>query len=405
MGIKIDKKIVKLSILVVIIIMFIALESNREEKKNLCYPTERYHMAESYRPGGDYKDISGDSSISYSGVVRVFPECKRGSGLDIEFWFGDKEGFYTLDTRLKVKTDYKGEFMFKTGEFLKGFLPYHIHYKVTGPGIRPMSGTYYPVSEKSGGYIDITILKANAIEPADYLTKPPSSGESLDQVKKRFEKESNDKIKNIENKEIIYLIVIIIFSLLAIVIFKNLAITSLILLLLSYSIFIGYKSNVYRSKLEHVNKIENYSIPETKYKIASWVPVEALGRVNAIEKESKILEQPNMYTQALLSDLSVIEVEERLRKYYYDKKYKLTESAVNQWGKDSHWVNGINFSAITLGNEVSITISKTLGGGENLPDGYKSMIIIWSSKNDSISKYIVDNYRGYGSGFIDIEKF
>lgn len=121
MGIKIDKKIVKLSILFVLVLMFITLEYNRDEKKNLCFPTERYHMAESYRPGGEYKDISGDGLVSYKGVVRVFPECKRGVGLDIEFWFGDKEGYYTLDTRLKVKTDYKGEFTFKTGEFLKGF--------------------------------------------------------------------------------------------------------------------------------------------------------------------------------------------------------------------------------------------------------------------------------------------
>jgi len=405
MGIKIDKKIVKVSLFIVTMVTLIALVSNRDEKNKLCYPSERYHMAESYRPGGEYKDSSGDGSVSYRGVVRVFPECKRGSGLDIEFWFGDKEGFYTLDTRLKVKTDYKGEFMFKSGEFLKGFLPYHIHYKVSGAGIRPMSGTYYPVSEKSGGYIDIIILKANATEPADYLTKPPSSGESLDQVKKRVEKESIDKIKYIEKKEIIYLILILLFSILAIVIFKNLAISSFILLFLSLSIFIGYKSNIYKSKLDHVNKIEIFSMPEYNYKIASWVPIEALGRVIAIEKEVKILEQPNMYTQALLSELSINVVEEKLRKFYLNKKYKLTESAVNQWGRDSHWVNGINFSAITLGNEVSVTISKTLGGGENLPDGFKSMIIIWSSKNENISKNIVDNYKGYGSGFISIENY
>lgn len=404
MGMKFDKKIVKITILSLIILLLIALEVNRVGK-NDCYPTERYHMAESYRPGGDYKDISGDSSVRYKGVIRVYPECKRGAGLDVELWFGDKDGFYSLDTRLKVKTDYKGEFKFTTGEFLKGFTPYHIHYKVTGPGIRAMSGTYYPIDEKSGGFINITILKANASEPEDYLERSPSSGESVDQVSKKDEIESNDRIKKTEDKEIIYLILLFIISLLAIVLLKKPIISSFIIFLLLFNIFTGYKDNIYKSEIMHINKIGSFTIPESKYKIASWIPKEALGKIIAVEEETKILEQPNMYTQALLSELSVKEVEEKLRKFYLNNKYKLTDSAVNQWGKDSHWVNGINFSAITIGNEVSVTISKTLGGGEEIPEGYKSMIIIWSSKNDNISKYIVDNYRGYGSGFIKVENY
>lgn len=404
MGMKFGKKIVGIIILSIFILLILALEINKVGK-NDCYPTERYHMAESYRPGGDYKDSSGDSSVSYKGVIRVYPECKRGSGLDIELWFGDKNGHYSLDTRLKVKTDYKGEFKFTTGEFLRGFIPYHIHYKVTGPGIRPMSGTYYPIDEKSGGFINITILKANALEPEDYLEKPPSSGESVDQVSKRVEMDSYDKIKKTEYKEIIYFILLFIISLYSIVFIKKPIISSFILFLLLFIIFTGYKDNIYKSKIEHINKIGSFTIPESKYKVASWIPKEALGKIIAVEEEVKILEQPNMYTQALLSDLSVKEVEEKLRRFYLNNKYKLTESAVNQWGKDSHWVDGINFSAITIGNEVSVTISKTLGGGEEIPEGYKSMIVIWSSINKNISKYIVDNYRGYGSGFIKVENY
>jgi hypothetical protein len=387
----------------VIILLSLILYEFKKIKEN-CYPSERYHMAESYRPGGDYKNVSNEGSVEYRGVVRVYPDCKRGKELDIELWFADSKGFYSLDTRLKVKSNWNGEFKFKTGPFLKGSLPYHIHYKVSGRGIRSLTGTFYPDSENSGGVLDITVVKANINKPTSYFNKAPSSGESLDMINSG----SNNKINNINKSENIIkiysyiLIIILVYSLIIYRKIKIKIIISLLLLFLFYFYYINYIENSNEVEKKVISK---FNLPNDSKAIANWVPVIKGDEFFALEDVIKIPEQPNMFTQALLSKLDYTQLEDKLRNYYRSKGYKLTNSAVNQWGMDAHWVNGVNFSAIKKGNEVSITISKTLGDGGYLPEDYKSMLVIWSSFADSIDEYIVRNYRGYGEGFIDIKKY
>ena len=58
-----------------IIVMFINLFSTfyliDSEINKLCQPSERYNMAESYRPGGEYKSSTENQSVVYSGFVRL----------------------------------------------------------------------------------------------------------------------------------------------------------------------------------------------------------------------------------------------------------------------------------------------------------------------------------------------
>jgi hypothetical protein len=109
--------------------------------------------------------------------------------------------------------------------------------------------------------------------------------------------------------------------------------------------------------------ISKFNLPNDSKAIANWVPVIKGDEFFALEDVIKIPEQPNMFTQALLSKLDYTQLEDKLRNYYRSKGYKLTNSAVNQWGMDAHWVNGVNFSAIKKGNEVSITIWRIFARG------------------------------------------
>jgi hypothetical protein len=152
-----------------------------------CVPTERYHMAESYRPGAPYRSKVGDGSVLYTGSVRVWPTCLPVAGVSVDVWYTDVDGFYNNETRLQVRTDMNGDWSMRTGPLSPDVRPYHVHLKVYGPGIRPMTTAQYPDSSTSGGRYDLVVLEANGEGPEGFLETEPSSGESDDDVKKKKE--------------------------------------------------------------------------------------------------------------------------------------------------------------------------------------------------------------------------
>lgn len=147
-----------------------------------CVPTERYNMAESYRPGAPFRESVADGSVLYEGTVRVWPSCLPVPGVVVDAWFVDENSYYTNETRLQVRTDATGRWYYRSGPLGMEVQPHHVHLKVYGPGVRPMTTAVYPDTATSGGRYDLVVLEANGTGPAGFLETEPSSGESKEEV-------------------------------------------------------------------------------------------------------------------------------------------------------------------------------------------------------------------------------
>ena len=376
--------------------------------KGLCQPSDRYNLAESYRPGGEFKSYSEDSSVIYSGFVRLSGErCIKLPNIEIEFWFSDSKGNYSKDTRLKVRTDSKGYFEIRTGGFQEGNLPYHIHYLVKGPGIRPLTGNYNNISYNSNDKFDIFVIPADGSNYSKYLSKELRSGDN-------FTSKVNGNslfgfFKNIESLEkiklVAYLLQIVLFMLIFSLIKINkrskLILFSLSLILLVTTVFYINQSDLYKPNSKYLPELNNEKALFENYERAKWAPVLSSGNLIAYNEEILIPEQENMLTQVFVSSLSTLELEKELRNYYRGQGIELGEGAVNMWGADANWQYSYNISGIKLGKEVNITISKKLGDGRLPPEGFNSVVIIWQIESEKINKYIVESFAGFGEGFLD----
>ena len=380
------------------------------EINNLCQPSERYNMAESYRPGGVYKSYSENQSVTYSGFVRLAGKgCEKIPKVTIEFWFKNSKGNYTKETRLKVKTDNTGFFQIKTGGFQAGNLPYHLHYLVKGPGIRPMTGNYNNKNYNSNDNFNIIVLPAESSNYHDFLSKELSSGDNF------IINEKNSsyiiKLKSIENLEKIkylgyilqILLFIIFFSLIILEKRKILYYLTLFIVLFTSLLLYNNKSSVYNPKTNYLPISINEKESLGSHKMAEWAPVLNKGILSAYKEEIVIPEQENMLSQVFVSNLTIAELEKELRRFYINQGVVLDKGAVNMWGSDANWQYSYNLSGITIGKEVNITLSKNLGDGRLPPDGYQSVAIIWQIESEKINKYLVDSFRGYGEGFMDLE--
>lgn len=406
------KRVKALGILTIIIFinffsLFYWIDS---EINKLCQPSERYNMAESYRPGGEYKSTTGDNSVIYSGFVRLSGEgCQKIPRVDIEFWLKDNNGNYNKETRLKVKTDDNGFFQIKTGGFQKNNLPYHIHYLVTGPGIRPMTGNYNNKSYNSNDYFDIIVIPTTGGNFNDYLSKELSSGDNF---------QSGDlnnsliiKYKTIKNLEMLKFIsyfmqialFIIFFLLINMRVRKKLLFMSSILLMFLILTLYNNNTSLYDPKNNYIPGKIYEKTTLKNYNMAKWAPVLKNGILESISEEIEIPEQENMLSQVYVSTLSTKALELELRDFYKLQGIMLDQGAVNMWGADANWQYSYNLSGITLGKEVNITISKKLGDGRSPPDGYNSVAIIWQIESVKINKYIVERFNGFGEGFIEPE--
>lgn len=381
------------------------------EIEKICQPSERYNMAESYRPGGGYKSYAEDSSVVYSGYVRLSGKsCTKIPDIDIEFWFSNSKGNYSKETRLKVKTNEEGFFEIKTGGFQEKNLPYHIHYLVSGPGIRPMTGNYNNTAHNSNDKFDIIVIPANDSNYRNFLNKELSSGDNFVKVGSDKSIISNLKtIDNLERTKIIGFVTLLILSILLISILliskkkKTFITISLLSILIALFIYNNDTVNLYDSKtIYQPEKIKEKAVLKY-YQNAKWAPILKEGSFYSITEQIEIPEQENMLSQVFVSDLNTKDLEEQLRGFYINQGIELGQSAVNMWGADANWQYSLNFSGITLGKEVNITISKKLGDGRALPDGLNSLVIIWQIESESINKYIVDRFTGFGDGFISPE--
>lgn len=378
------------------------------EIKELCQPSDRYNLAESYRPGGELKSFSEDSSVKYSGFVRLSGEgCKKLPNVEIEFWFSDSKGNYSKETRLKVRTDSKGYFEIRTGGFQAGNLPYHIHYLVKGPGIRPLTGNYNNISYNSNDKFDIFVIPADGSNYSDYLSKELRSGDNF--TSKVADNSLFGLFKNIESLEkikwVAYLLQIVLFMLIFSLIKINkrskLILFSLSFILFITTVFYSNQSDLYKPNSKYLPEINNEKAILENYERAKWAPVLSSGNLIAYNEELLIPEQENMLTQVFVSSLSTIELENELRNYYRNQGIELGAGAVNMWGIDANWQYSYNISGIKLGKEVNITISKKLGDGRLPPEGFNSVAIIWQMESEKINKYIVENFAGFGEGFLD----
>ena len=397
-----------------IIVMFINLFSTfyliDSEINKLCQPSERYNMAESYRPGGEYKSSTENQSVVYSGFVRLAGTgCEKIPGVNIEFWFKDSKGNYTKEARLKVKTDDTGFFQIKTGGFQAGNLPYHLHYLVSGPGIRPMTGNYNNKNYNSNDNFNIIVLPAKSDNYLEFLSKELSSGENFINLDKN--KSFLSKIKSIENlekvKNLSYLVQILLFVIFFSLItqgkrMKIIYLTITIILCCSLLIY-NNKSSLYDPKTNFVSNSVSEKASLPSYKMAEWAPLLNKGILTSYTEEIEIPEQENMLSQVFVSSLSLGDLEKELREFYMLEGIVLDRGAVNMWGSDANWQYSYNISGITIGKEVNITLSKKLGDGRLPPDGYQSVVIIWQIESEKINKYIVDSFKGYGGGFMDLE--
>jgi hypothetical protein len=193
----------------------------------------------------------------------------------------------------------------------------------------------------------------------------------------------------------------LIFSLIKINKRKKLILFSLSFILFITTIFYSNQSDLYKPNSNYLPEINNEKAILENYERAKWAPVLSSGNLIAYNEELLIPEQENMFTQVFVSSLSTIELENELRNYYREQGIELGAGAVNMWGTDANWQYSYNISGIKLGKEVNITISKKLGDGRLPPEGYNSVAIIWQMESEKINKYIVENFAGFGEGFLD----
>jgi hypothetical protein len=152
-----------------------------------CYPTDRYNMAESYRPDAPLRDVVGAGTVSYSGKVLAWPDCLPVQNARVEFWSWGPDGIYTSVHRATVLSDQSGKWEVFSSEMDPTKTPYHIHIKVTGPGIRPLTTAFYPETHNGGGVFDIIVLPADSAGPQGFLDQPVLTGEDPEEAKKRKE--------------------------------------------------------------------------------------------------------------------------------------------------------------------------------------------------------------------------
>ena len=86
------------ALVILTIIIFINLFSLfywiDSEINKLCQPSERYNMAESYRPGGEYKSTTGDNSVA---IIWQIESVKINKYI-VERFNGFGEGFIEPET-------------------------------------------------------------------------------------------------------------------------------------------------------------------------------------------------------------------------------------------------------------------------------------------------------------------
>jgi hypothetical protein len=152
-----------------------------------CYPTDRYNMAESYRPDAPERSVLGTGTVRYSGKVLAWPDCLPVRDALVEFWSWGPDGIYTSDYRATVTSDAQGNWEVFSSEMDPTKTPYHIHIKLTGPGIRPMTTAFYPETHNGGGVFDIIVLPANSAGPVGFLEQPVMTGEDPEEAKRRME--------------------------------------------------------------------------------------------------------------------------------------------------------------------------------------------------------------------------
>ena len=177
------------AILVVIFLSSAALgyDQNMNNNNKDCYPTDRYNMAESYRPNAPIRDTLGTGTVRYSGKVLAWPDCLPVKDARVEFWSWGPDGIYKSDYRATLFSNNKGEWEVYSSEMDQMKNPYHIHVKVTGPGIRPVTSAFYPITHNGGGEFDIIVLPAESTGPEGFLDKSPKTGEDPEEAKKRAE--------------------------------------------------------------------------------------------------------------------------------------------------------------------------------------------------------------------------
>ena len=144
-------------------------------------------MAESYRPDAPVRDVLGTGTVRYSGKVLAWPECLPVRDARVEFWSWGPDGIYTSDYRATLITDAEGNWEVRSSEMDPMKPPYHLHIKVTGPGIRPMTTAFYPITHDGGGEFDIVVLPADSTGPEGFLDQPLMTGEDPEEAKKRAE--------------------------------------------------------------------------------------------------------------------------------------------------------------------------------------------------------------------------
>jgi hypothetical protein len=152
-----------------------------------CYPSDRYNMAESYRPDAPLRSVIGTGTVRYSGKVLAWPDCLPVQDAEVEFWSWGPDGIYTSELRATLITDKQGNWEVLSSEMDPTKTPYHMHIKVTGPGIRPVTTAFYPETHDQGGIFDIIVLPANSSGPEGFLDQPVMTGEDPEDARKRAE--------------------------------------------------------------------------------------------------------------------------------------------------------------------------------------------------------------------------
>jgi hypothetical protein len=272
-----------------------------------------------------------------------------------------------------------------------------------------MTGNYNNINYNSNDKFNIYVLPVESGNYLEFLSKELSSGEYFNNYDKNVS--IITKLKSIENLEKIkyfgYIIQILLFILLFSLLIqgkrkKFIYLTLSILLFISLLLY-NDKSSLYDSKTNYLPISVNEKASLGSYKIAEWAPALNKGILSPYTEEIVIPEQENMLSQVFVSSLTIEELEKELRGFYMLQGIVLDSGAVNMWGSDANWQYSYNLSGITIGKEVNITLSKKLGDGRLPPDGYQSVAIIWQIESEKINKYIVDSFKGYGEGFMDLE--
>jgi hypothetical protein len=144
-------------------------------------------------------------------------------------------------------------------------------------------------------------------------------------------------------------------------------------------------------------------IPKTRPPIAEWMPDLPGVNMVALEDERQIPEQENMFSQLVATDVDVITLEQALRAWMTSEGFRVSDTAVNEWGPDGEWVRGLHLAGMKEGVEVSLTLSAQPPNRGSWAPGYRSGLLIWRSARANIVAEEVDRYRGYGGGFLPLE--